>query len=197
MPKVPAKPPARAARATPAKPAAKPASKPASKPVAKPALPLRPVRVPRVAFPKKNQPPAPDAFAAHMPLPLGKRFEAVRAYLQKQPGLTEDVYFYGPKAGWALRYLLAARPLCALLVNDEHPLGIISLDAATTALVDWKTLSGVAHKARRAAHGSPALLWLYVPLAETGAADFKALLKVKMSRLAAPTSRPPSKADRE
>jgi hypothetical protein len=36
---------------------------------------------PRVAFPKKNQPPTAAAFAARLPLSLGKRFEMARSFL--------------------------------------------------------------------------------------------------------------------
>ena len=55
---------------------------------------------PRVAFPKRNQPPTPPAFAAQLPLPIGKRFEAVRTFLTKQKEVSEDVFFYGPRSGW-------------------------------------------------------------------------------------------------
>ena len=33
----------------------------------------------------------------------------VRAFLKKQRGVTEDLYFFGPKTGWAYRYLRDAR----------------------------------------------------------------------------------------
>src|SRR5262245_44042820 len=69
------------------------AAKPAPKP--QPAAPARTAK-PAPAFPKKNQPPTAAAFAARLPLPLGKRFDAVRALLLKQTGVREDVYFYGP-----------------------------------------------------------------------------------------------------
>ena len=47
--------------------------------------------------------------------------------------------------------------------------------------MSWDVLSDVARRARRIAHGTPALLWLDVPLEATGAADFKQLLKAKLS----------------
>lgn len=140
---------------------------------------------PKVAFPKKNQPPTVAQFAALLPLPVGKRFEGVRAYLLKQKDMTEDVYFYGPKSGWGLRYQASGRPVCTLFVHGDRPLGIVSLDAAAGEAVDWKALSDVGQKARRAAHGSPALLWLDVPLDSTGAADFRALCKAKLEALRA------------
>ena len=56
---------------------------------------------PRVAFPKKQQPPTAAAFAARLPLSLGKRFEMARSFLLRQKDIKEDVYFYGPKTGWA------------------------------------------------------------------------------------------------
>src|SRR5438067_675860 len=83
----------------------------------------------KVAFPKKNQPPTPPAFAALLPLALGKRLESVRTFLLKQHSVIEDVYFYGPKSGWGLRYRLDGRPLCALFVHGHRPLGIVSLDS--------------------------------------------------------------------
>ena len=135
----------------------------------------------KVAFPKKHQPPTAAAFAARMPLALGKRFEMARTFLLKQKGITEDVYFYGPKTGWALRYLSDGQPLCALLLHDDSPVGIISLPAAAAAVVDWKSLSSAGQRARKHAHGSPAMLWLDVPLAGTGVADFKAIVRGKLA----------------
>jgi hypothetical protein len=44
---------------------------------------------PKVAFPKKAQPPTHAEFAARLPAPVGKRFEALRTYLKKQ-GAAED-----------------------------------------------------------------------------------------------------------
>ena len=148
----------------------------ADKPRAKPKLV-------KVAFPKKNQPPTAAAFAALLPVAVGKRFESVRGFLLRQKGVTEDVYFYGPKSGWGLRYLAAGRPVCTLFVHGERPLGIVSLDAAASDTIDWKALSDVGQKARRAAHGSPSLLWLDVALDAGGATDFRAILKAKLDTL--------------
>jgi hypothetical protein len=39
----------------------------------------------------------------------------------------------------------------------------------------------VGKRARKMAHGTPALLWLDVPLDGTGATDFKSLLKAKLA----------------
>src|SRR2546423_4340036 len=154
----------------------------------------RPKPPPKVAFPKKNQPPNTAAFAALLPLPLGRRFEKVRAFLTKQKDVAEDVFFYGPRSGWGLRYLQAGRALCTLLVHRGRPLGIVSLDAGTGQAVDWKALSSVGQKARRAAHGSPALLWLDVPLEGDGASDFKTVVKAKMKMMAKTVSGSASKA---
>jgi hypothetical protein len=137
----------------------------------------------QVAFPKKNQPPTANAFAARLPLALGKRFEMARSFLLRHPGVKEDVYFYGPKTGWALRYLMGDHPLCSLLLHGDAPVGIIALDAATAGAVDWKGLSPLGQLAHKHAHGSPSMLWLDVPLALTGAADFKAILRVKLATL--------------
>jgi hypothetical protein len=151
----------------------------AGKPTAQPAA----ARPPKVAFPKRDQPPTPAAFAARLPLALGKRFEMARTFLLRQKDVREDVYFYGAKTGWALRYLIGDYPLCALLLYGDMPVGIVSLSAAAAAVVDWKALSHVGQLARRNAHGSPSLLWLDVPLAGHGAADFKAILRAKLASI--------------
>jgi hypothetical protein len=137
-----------------------------------------------VAFPKRNQPPTAAAFAARLPLALGKRFEMARSFLLRQENVSEDVYFYGPKTGWALRYLVGEQPLCSLLLYDDLPVGIVALSANATAAVNWESLSPVGQFARKHAHGSPAMLWLDVPLGGTGAADFKAVLRVKLATVA-------------
>jgi hypothetical protein len=154
-----------------------------TKPSAK-TIPPAAAKPPKVAFPKKNQPPTAVAFAARLPLALGKRLEMVRSFLLRQPDIKEDVYFYGPKTGWALRFLVGEQPLCSLLLHEDCPVGIVSLPATATAAVDWKSLSPIGQLARKHAHGSPSMLWLDVPLAGTGAADFKAILRVKIATLA-------------
>jgi hypothetical protein len=158
------------------KPPPAPQLKKSSKPI-KPAKPHRPVP----AFPKKNQPPTPAAFAARLPLSLGKRFDQVRSYLLKQRGVSEDVFFYGPETGWALRYLTGTRPLCSLHIHDEQPIGIVSLEPTAAAGVDWRALSPAGQKARKQAHGSPALLWLDVELEAGGATDFRSIVRAKLA----------------
>ena len=157
-------------------------------PKAKPSVKTNPpaaTKPPKVAFPKKNQPPTAAAFAARLPLTLGKRFEMARSFLLRQKDVREDVYFYGPKTGWALRYLIGEQPLCSLLLHEDSPVGIVALSAAATAAVDWKSLSPVGQLARKYAHGSPSMLWLDVPLAGNGAADLKSILRVKLATLSA------------
>jgi len=139
---------------------------------------------PRVAFPKKNQPPTAAAFAARLPLSLGKRFEMARSFLLRQKDVREDLYFYGPKTGWALRYLIGEQPLCSLLLHEDSPVGIVALSASAAAAVDWQSLSPVGQVAHKHAHGSPLMLWLDVPLSGNGAADLKAILRVKLATLA-------------
>jgi hypothetical protein len=151
----------------------------------KPPRPTKPHR-PTPAFPKKNQPPTAAAFAARLPLSLGKRFDQVRSYLLKQEGVREDVFFYGPESGWALRYLLGNRPLCSLHIHDELPIGIVSLEPPAAAGVDWRGLSPAGQRARKQAHGSPALLWLDVELEGTGAADFRSIVRAKLAAAARP-----------
>ena len=107
-----------------------------------------------------------------------------RSFLLRQKDLKEDLYFYGPKTGWALRYLVKDQPLCALLLHGDVPVGIVSLPAAAAAAVDWKGLSPAGQLAYKRAHGSPSLLWLDLPLAGNGASDFKAILRVKLASLA-------------
>ena len=151
-------------------------AKPSTKPPAK--MPR-----PQPAFPKKNQPPTPAAFAARLPLSLGKRFDLVRSFLLKQAEVNEDVFFYGRETGWALRFLVGGKPLCSLHIHGEHPVGIVSLDPAASSGVGWSGLSAVGQLARKQAHGSPALLWLDVPLEGTGAADFRTIVRAKLASL--------------
>jgi hypothetical protein len=163
-----------------AKAAAKPATKTA-KTSAAPAKASTPARqAPKVAFPKKATAPTDAEFAARLPAAVGKRFEAVRAYLKKQAA-TEDFYYYGPRTGWAYRYLQGETSLCSIMILKGRLYGIVALDAEAQAKVAWGTLTDVGKHARKVAHGTPALLWLDVPLDGTGATDFKALLKAKLS----------------
>ena len=63
------------------------------------------------------------------------------------------------------------------------PLRLIGVRCSELAdrLVEGVAFSEVARRARKVAHGTPALLWLDVPLDGTGATDFKTLLKAKLS----------------
>ena len=94
---------------------------------------------PKVAFPKKAQPPTHAEFAARLPAPVGKRFEAVRAFLKKQ-GAAEDFYYYGPRTGWAYRYLQDEQSLCSIMLSDGRLVGIVALDGAAQAKVAWDAL---------------------------------------------------------
>jgi hypothetical protein len=158
---------------------------------------------PKVPFPHKAHPPSETEFLARLPLPIGKRFEAVRTFMKKQKGVAEDLYFYGPKTGWAFRYLRGAHSLATVMIHDDHLLGIVSLEADVLAAVDFARLSQIGQRAHAVAHGSPSLLWLDIPLDGAGAADFKILLKAKLNalpvlpppppppRIQSPSSRPP------
>jgi Protein of unknown function (DUF3788) len=132
----------------------------------------------KVAFPKKNQPPTQAEFAARLPAPVGKRFEMLRTFLAKR-GAIEDFFYYGPRTGWACRYLVHQQSLCSILLSSGHLIGIVALDTGAQARVAWSELSDVGKRARKVAHGTPSLLWLDVPLDGAGAADFKALIKAK------------------
>lgn len=147
---------------------------PPVKPEAKP-------RKPQPAFPRKNQPPTAAAFAARLPLSLGKRFDLVRNYLLAQQAVEEDIFFYGPETGWAIRFRQQGRPLCSLHIHDERPVGIVSLEPPAITAIDWKGLSPAGRTARKQAHGSPSQLWLDVDLEGTGAADFRTILRAKLA----------------
>lgn len=169
---------------TAAKPvAAKPAAATPATTTAKTKLAVVKPHKPRAAFPKKNLPPNETEFGARLPLALGKRFESVRAFLRKQPGVSEDLYYYGPKTGWAYRYVRGPQSLCSIVIHDERLMGIVALDPAAQTAIVWEGLSPVAQNARKVAHGSPALLWLDVPFEGTGAKDFQAMLKAKLRTL--------------
>ena len=149
---------------------------------AKTAAPEKPRAAPKVAFPKKGQPPTHGEFAARLPAPVGKRFEALRTFLKKQ-GAAEDFFYYGPRSGWAYRYMKADQSLCSILLSAGRLVGIVALDRAAQTAVGWGELSEVGRRARKFAHGTPELLWLDVPLDGAGANDFKALLKSKLARV--------------
>jgi hypothetical protein len=132
-----------------------------------------------VTFPKKAQPPTHAEFGARLPAAVGKRFESLRALLKKHAAV-EDFYYYGPRTGWAYRYLRGTQSLCSIVILKGRLVGIVALDAAAQLKVSWDALSDVTRRARKVAHGTPALLWLDVPLDGTGATDFKSLLKAKL-----------------
>jgi len=160
------------------------------------APPAAPKRArPKVAFPKKNAPPSEAEFAARLPAAAGKRLEIVRGFLKKQKGVTEELYYYGPKTGWAFRYLRnAQQSIGSIMIHDERLLGILAMDPASMAAVAWGDVSPVAQKAKKLAHGSPTLLWLDLPLDGSGAADFKVLLKAKLRALPVVPPPPPRAA---
>jgi hypothetical protein len=159
------------------------AAKRPTKPPANTVPPKRAAR-PKIAFPKKNARPTEAEFAARLPLAAGKRFEMVRGFLKKQKGVSEELYYYGPKTGWAFRYLRnVQQSICSIMIHGEKLLGIVAMEPASTAAVAWTELSPVGQKARKLAHGSPSLLWLDLPLDGSGAADFKLLLKAKLKTL--------------
>jgi len=150
-----------------------------AKPQAKAPAPEKARPAAKVAFPKKAQPPTHAEFAARLPAPVGKRFDVLRTFLKKQ-GAAEDFFFYGPRTGWGYRHMKDAQSLCSIVLSAGRLVGIVALDGAAQAKIAWDDLSDVARRARKLAHGTPALLWLDVPLDGTGANDFKALLKAKL-----------------
>ena len=170
----------RAGKPAPAQ--ARPPDKEAPKPAALQA------HKPRAAFPKKSLPPNEAEFGARLPIALGKRFESVRAFLKKQPGVSEELYYYGPKTGWAYRYVRGPQSLCSIVIHNDRLLGIVALDPAAQTAIVWEGLSPVGQRARKVAHGSPALLWIDVPFEATGAKDFQAMLKAKLRTLPTPAA---------
>ena len=170
---------AKATHAEPPRPAAR------AKPIDPPRPPAKATRTeaPRppakVTFPKKAQPPSHAEFGARLPAAVGKRFEALRTLLKKHAAV-EDFYYYGPRTGWAYRYLRGAQSLCSIVILKGRLVGIVALDATAQLKVSWDALSDVTRRARKVAHGTPALLWLDVPLDGTGATDCKSLLKAKL-----------------
>ena len=107
--------------------------------------------------------------------------------------MSEELYYFGPKTGWAYRYLRnVQQSICSILIHDQQLLGMMALDPEAVAAIDWPALSPVGQRARKLAHGSPALLWLDLPLEGSGAADFKAIIKAKLGAL--PVLPPPPPA---
>jgi len=143
--------------------------------------PEKPRVAPKVAFPKKGQPPTHAEFAARLQAPVGKRFDVLRTYLKKH-GAAEDFFYYGPRSGWAYRYLKDEQSLCSIVLSAGRLVGIVALDGEAQGRIAWDGLSDIGRRARKVAHGTPALLWIDVPLDGTGANDFKALLKAKLTR---------------
>jgi len=139
----------------------------------------KPRPAPKVAFPKKGQPPTHAEFAARLPAPVGKRFDVLRTFLKKQ-GAAEDFFYYGPRTGWGYRHMKDEQSICSIVLSAGRLVGIVALDGAAQAKIAWDDLSDVGRRARKQAHGTPALLWLDVPLDGAGANDFKALLKAKL-----------------
>src|SRR5450432_2537591 len=175
----PPPPPAKAKSPPPPPPPAKAKSAPPPPPPAKAKSAEAPRPTAKVTFPKKAQPPSDAEFGARLPAAVGKRFEVLRALLKKHAAV-EDFYYYGPRTGWAYRYLRGTQSLCSIVILQGRLVGIVALDAAAQAKVAWDALSDVTRRARKVAHGTPALLWLDIPLDGTGATDFKSLLRAKL-----------------
>ena len=172
-----------------AKPPEKPA--PARKVVAlpKPAAKVASAKAaPKVALPKapegrvSQEGPAADPGGVRGPpaRSRGQALRELRGFLTKR-GAIEDFFYYGPRTGWACRYLMQQQSLCSILLSSGHLIGIVALDTGAQARVAWDELSDVGKRARKVAHGTPSLLWLDVPLDGHGAADFKALIKAKLA----------------
>lgn len=160
-----------------------------SKPKSKPETRSKPKPEPRSE--SESKPPSEAELLARIPVALGRKLESVRTFLCKQRGVSESLFFFGPKTGWAYRYLRGDQSVATVMLHADQPHGIVALDREALAKVDFAALSPVALAARKAAHGSPSLSWLHVPLDGTGAADFKVLVKAKLRTMPVPTSAPP------
>ena len=111
---------------------------------------------------------------------------------------TEEFYYYGPRTGWAYRYLRGETSLCSIMILKGRLYGIIALDAAAQAKVAWETLTEVGQAGAQAvAHGTPALLWLDVPLDGTGATDFKACSRPSSSAVPSSSDRARARVERD
>jgi hypothetical protein len=148
---------------------------------ASPTKPKGREKPPKPAFPKKAEKPELAEFGATLPLAVGKRLQSVRAFLKKQKEVEESLFYFGAKSGWGLRYALAETvPLCSIFILGAVPLGIVALDEALDAEVDWDSMSEPLRDARTLAHGTPEQMWLDVPLDGRGASDFKKLMRHKI-----------------
>jgi hypothetical protein len=133
-----------------------------------------------VPFPKKGEPPTDAEFLARLALPAGRKLESLRAFLGRQPDVSESLFYFGPRTGWAYRYTRGDASVATIMIHARRLLGIVALDRDALQAVDFSGLSSVATAARAAAHGGPSLSWLDLPLEGTGASDFKALVKIKL-----------------
>lgn len=140
---------------------------------------------PRPAFAVKKQPPAPDDFAAALEPSDGKRLESTRTFLQRHKGVAEDVFFYGPQAGWGLRYLFEGAPLCALLVCGQKPFAVVAMTGESRERVDWAEVSESTQEAKQNAEAkgnAPSdTAWIDVLLNAKGQSDLKILVKARLA----------------
>jgi hypothetical protein len=142
-----------------------------------------------VPFPKKDQPPSEAEFLARIPVAAGKKLESLRSFLGKERGVSESLFYFGPKTGWAYRYLRGEQSVATLMLHAGKLMGIVALDGQALSKIDFAALSPVAAAARKAAHGSPSLSWLDLPVDGTGAGDFKVLVRAKLRTM--PPPQPP------
>ena len=155
-----------------------------ARPVGPAAAPSRgAVPFPAVPFPRKGEPPSEAEFLARIPLAVGKKLESLRTFLRKQRGVSESLFYFGPKTGWAYRYLRGEQSVATLMLHAGQLMGIVALEGQALSTIDFAALSPVAAAARNAAHGSPSLSWLDLPVDGTGAGDFKVLVRAKLRTL--------------
>ena len=134
------------------------------------------------AFAAKKQRPSVEDFALALEAADAKRWEATRAFLAKQAGVEEHVFYYGSQTGWGLRYLASRAPLCALLVNSGKPFAVVAVTQQASAEVDWAELSNTTQAAKLNAEGTqaPDKFWLNVALDAKGQSDIRALVRARL-----------------
>ncbi len=139
----------------------------------------------RPAFATKKQPPSADDLLTALEPADSKRLESTRSFLQRHKGVTEDVFFYGPQAGWGLRYLVEGAPLCALLVCGQKPFAVVALPAESRGRVDWAEVSAATQAAKQEAEikadPSSGAAWIDLLLNAKGQSDLRLLVKARLT----------------
>ena len=88
----------------------------------------------------------------------------LRTFLKKQ-GAAEDFFYYGPRTGWGYRHMKDEQSICSIVLSAGRLVGIVALDGARAGEdCLGRPFGRGPSSAQAGAHGTPALLWLDVPL---------------------------------